>query len=73
MAVSGERFGFIETRGFSAVSKPADNMLKAASVSLSGYRKTGSGFIGLWYVAMSGRGKRPWKRVPRQHRSREVV
>ena len=45
MAVSGKALGFIETRGFIAVVEAADSMLKAASVSLVGYRKTGSGYI----------------------------
>ncbi len=45
MAESGKALGFIETRGFIAVVEAADSMLKAASVSLVGYRKTGSGYI----------------------------
>lgn len=45
MAVSGRAVGFIETRGFIGAVEAADSMLKAASVSLVGYRKTGSGFI----------------------------
>ncbi|HEX2999697.1 MAG TPA: BMC domain-containing protein [Armatimonadota bacterium] len=45
MAVSGRAVGFIETRGFIAAVEAADSMLKAASVSLVGYRKTGSGLI----------------------------
>jgi len=45
MANSGRALGFIETRGFIGVVEAADTMLKAASVSLVGYRKTGSGYI----------------------------
>ena len=45
MAVSGRAVGFIETRGFIGAVEAADSMLKAASVSLIGYRKTGSGLI----------------------------
>jgi ethanolamine utilization protein EutM len=45
MAVSGRALGFIETRGFIGAVEAADSMLKAASVSLVGYRKTGSGLI----------------------------
>jgi ethanolamine utilization protein EutM len=45
MANSGRALGFIETRGFIGAVEAADSMLKAASVSLVGYRKTGSGLI----------------------------
>ncbi len=45
MAVSGRALGFIETKGFIGAVEAADSMLKAASVSLVGYRKTGSGYI----------------------------
>ena len=45
MAESGRALGFIETRGFIGVVEAADSMLKAASVSLVGYKKTGSGYI----------------------------
>jgi len=45
MAVSGKALGFIETRGFIGCVEAADTMLKAASVSLVGYRKSGSGYI----------------------------
>ncbi len=45
MAVSGKALGFIETRGFIGSVEAADSMLKAASVSLVGYRKSGSGYI----------------------------
>ena len=45
MAVSGKALGFIETKGFIGAVEAADTMLKAASVSLVGYRKSGSGYI----------------------------
>ena len=45
MAEAGRALGFIETRGFIGAVEGADTMLKAASVSLVGYRRTGSGFI----------------------------
>lgn len=45
MAVSGRAIGFIETRGFIGAVEAADSMLKSASVSLVGYRKSGSGYI----------------------------
>ena len=45
MALSGRALGFIETRGFIGAVEAADSMLKAASVSLVGYRKTGSGYL----------------------------
>ena len=45
MAESGRALGFIETRGFIGVVEAADSMLKAASVSLVGYKRTGSGYI----------------------------
>jgi len=45
MAVSGRALGFIETKGFIGCVEAADTMLKAASVSLVGYRKSGSGYI----------------------------
>jgi ethanolamine utilization protein EutM len=45
MAEPGRALGFIETRGFIGAVEAADTMLKAASVNLVGYRKTGSGLI----------------------------
>ena len=45
MAESGRALGFIETRGFIGVVEAADSMLKSASVSLVGYKRTGSGYI----------------------------
>ena len=47
MAVSGNALGLIETRGFIGCIEAADSMLKAASVSLVGYRKSGSGYIAI--------------------------
>ena len=45
MADSERALGFIETRGFIGAVEAADTMLKAASVSLVGYKRTGSGYI----------------------------
>ena len=48
-AISGRALGFIETKGFVGAVEAADTMLKAASVSLVGYRKIGSGIISVAY------------------------
>ena len=45
MAESGRAIGFIETKGFIGAVEAADSMLKAASVTLAGYKRTGSGLI----------------------------
>ena len=45
MPETGKAIGFIETRGFVGCVEAADQMLKAASVTLQGYKKTGSGYI----------------------------
>ncbi len=45
MADAGRALGFIETKGFIGAVEGADTMLKAASVSLVGYKRTGSGYI----------------------------
>ena len=45
MSESGRAIGFIETKGFIGAVEAADSMLKAASVSLAGYKRTGSGLI----------------------------
>ncbi len=37
--------GFIETRGFVAAAEAADSALKAASVSLLGQKRVGSGLV----------------------------
>ena len=42
---AGKAIGFIETRGFVGCVEAADTMLKAASVTFQGYKKTGGGFI----------------------------
>ncbi len=43
--MAGQAIGFIETKGFIGAVEAADTMLKAASVTLQGYRRTGSGYI----------------------------
>lgn len=48
MAANGKAVGFIETRGFIGAVEAADCMLKAASVTLQGYRRTGSGYIAVF-------------------------
>ena len=45
MAGTGKAIGFIETRGFVGCVEATDQMLKAASVTFQGYKKTGSGYI----------------------------
>lgn len=40
-----EALGMIETRGLIPAIKALDVMLKAANVRLSGYQKTGSGYV----------------------------
>ena len=40
-----QALGFIETRGFVAAVEAADSALKAASVSLLGQKRVGSGFV----------------------------
>lgn len=40
-----EALGMIETRGFAAMVEAADAMVKAARVELTGYEKTGGGFV----------------------------
>jgi ethanolamine utilization protein EutM len=45
MAMTGKALGFIETRGFIGAVEAADTMLKAASVTMSGYKKSGSGYF----------------------------
>ena len=37
--------GMIETRGFTAMVEASDAMLKAAKVELTGYEKTGGGYV----------------------------
>ena len=45
MSETGKAIGFIETRGFVGCVEAADQMLKSASVTLQGYKKTGGGYI----------------------------
>jgi microcompartment protein CcmL/EutN len=40
-----EALGMIECRGFAAVVEAADAMVKAAKVELTGYEKTGGGYV----------------------------
>ncbi len=40
MSETGKAIGFIETRGFVGCVEAADQMLKSASVTLQGYKKT---------------------------------
>ena len=41
----GQALGLIECRGFAAVVEASDAMVKAAKVELTGYEKTGSGYV----------------------------
>jgi microcompartment protein CcmL/EutN len=40
-----EALGMIECRGFAAVVEASDAMVKAAKVELTGYEKTGGGYV----------------------------
>ncbi len=40
-----EALGMIETRGFAAMVEGSDAMVKAAKVELTGYEKTGGGYV----------------------------
>lgn len=40
-----EALGMIECRGFAAMVEAADAMVKAAKVELTGYEKTGGGYV----------------------------
>ena len=42
---SNDALGMIETRGFAAMVEAADAMVKAAKVDLTGYEKTGGGYV----------------------------
>lgn len=42
---NSDALGMIETRGFAAMVEAADAMVKAAKVELTGYEKTGGGFV----------------------------
>jgi ethanolamine utilization protein EutM len=41
----GDALGMIETRGFAAMVEASDAMVKAAKVELTGYEKTGGGYV----------------------------
>lgn len=40
-----EALGMVECRGFAAMVEAADAMVKAAKVELTGYEKTGGGYV----------------------------
>lgn len=40
-----DALGMIETRGFAAMVEASDAMVKAARVELTGYEKTGGGYV----------------------------
>ena len=42
---SGQALGMIECRGFAAMVEASDAMVKAAKVELTGYEKTGGGYV----------------------------
>jgi microcompartment protein CcmL/EutN len=43
--INGDALGMIEARGFSAMVEASDAMVKAARVELTGYEKTGGGYV----------------------------
>jgi ethanolamine utilization protein EutM len=43
--VYADALGLIETRGFAAMVEASDAMVKAAKVELTGYEKTGGGYV----------------------------
>ncbi len=43
--LNADALGMIETRGFAAMVEASDAMTKAARVELSGYEKTGGGYV----------------------------
>jgi microcompartment protein CcmL/EutN len=43
--VYNDALGMIETRGFAAMVEASDAMVKAARVELTGYEKTGGGYV----------------------------
>jgi ethanolamine utilization protein EutM len=43
--VYADALGMIETRGFAAMVEASDAMVKAAKVELTGYEKTGGGYV----------------------------
>lgn len=42
---NGSALGMIECRGFAAMVEASDAMVKAARVELTGYEKTGGGYV----------------------------
>jgi ethanolamine utilization protein EutM len=42
---TSDALGMIETRGFAAMVEASDAMVKAAKVELTGYEKTGGGYV----------------------------
>ncbi len=43
--INGDALGMIEARGFAAMVEASDAMVKAARVELTGYEKTGGGYV----------------------------
>ncbi len=43
--VYSDALGMIETRGFAAMVEASDAMVKAAKVELTGYERTGGGYV----------------------------
>lgn len=43
--INGDALGMIEARGFTAMVEASDAMVKAARVELTGYEKTGGGYV----------------------------
>ena len=43
--LNADALGMIETRGFAAMVEASDAMAKAARVELTGYEKTGGGYV----------------------------
>jgi len=43
--LNADALGMIETRGFAAMVEASDAMVKAARVELTGYEKTGGGYV----------------------------
>ncbi|MEW5814531.1 MAG: BMC domain-containing protein [Spirochaetota bacterium] len=43
--INGEALGMIECRGFAAMVEASDAMVKAAKVELTGFEKTGGGYV----------------------------
>jgi ethanolamine utilization protein EutM len=43
--ITSDALGLIECRGFAAMVEASDAMVKAAKVELTGYEKTGGGYV----------------------------